>query len=123
MQLEKLGISENRIKALANKGIETVEDIQGYFPRAYEDYSSPKHLSPEFHKQKIAIVGTLTEVKVNKTASGKLQLMAKVIDNATNKKLHVSWFGAYYMKNIIEKWVKFFVLKQSVRSTNIKKKL
>ena len=28
-----------------------------------------------------------------------------------------------YHKNIIEKWVKFFVLKQSVRSTNIKKRL
>jgi len=28
-----------------------------------------------------------------------------------------------YYKNIIEKWVKFFVLKQSVRSTTIKKKL
>ena len=28
-----------------------------------------------------------------------------------------------YYKNIIDKWVKFFVLKQSVRSTNIKKKL
>lgn len=28
-----------------------------------------------------------------------------------------------YHKNIIEKWVKFFVLKHSVRSTNIKKKL
>ena len=28
-----------------------------------------------------------------------------------------------YYKNIIDKWVKFFVLKQSIRSTNIKKKL
>ncbi len=28
-----------------------------------------------------------------------------------------------YHKNIINKWVKFFVLKQAVRSTNIKKKL
>jgi len=28
-----------------------------------------------------------------------------------------------YYKNIVDKWVKFFVLKQSVRSTNIKKKL
>jgi hypothetical protein len=28
-----------------------------------------------------------------------------------------------YHKNIIDKWVKFFVLKQSVRSTNIKTKL
>ena len=28
-----------------------------------------------------------------------------------------------YHKNIIDKWVKFFVMKQSIRSTNIKKKL
>ena len=28
-----------------------------------------------------------------------------------------------YYKNIIQKWVKFFVLKQSVRSTRINKKL
>lgn len=35
----------------------------------------------------------------------------------------VEAFIQKYHKNIIEKWVKFFVLKQSVRSTNIKKKL
>ena len=28
-----------------------------------------------------------------------------------------------YHKNIINKWVRFFVMKQAVRSTNIKKKL
>jgi hypothetical protein len=28
-----------------------------------------------------------------------------------------------YHKNIIQKWIKFFVLKQSVRSTKINKKL
>jgi hypothetical protein len=28
-----------------------------------------------------------------------------------------------YHKNIIEKWIKFFVLKQAIRSTNIKKKI
>ena len=28
-----------------------------------------------------------------------------------------------YHKNIIDKWVKFFIMKQAVRSTNIKKKL
>ena len=32
-------------------------------------------------------------------------------------------FIAKYHKNIIQKWVKFFVLKQSVRSTRINKKL
>ncbi len=28
-----------------------------------------------------------------------------------------------YHKNIIDKWVKFFVLKQAIRSTHIKKKI
>lgn len=28
-----------------------------------------------------------------------------------------------YHKNIIEKWIKFFVLKQTIRSTTIKKKI
>ena len=28
-----------------------------------------------------------------------------------------------YHKNIIEKWIKFFVLKQAIRSTNIKHKI
>lgn len=28
-----------------------------------------------------------------------------------------------YHKNIIDKWVKFFIMKQAVRSTNIKKKI
>lgn len=32
-------------------------------------------------------------------------------------------FICKYHKNIIDKWVKFFVMKQSIRSTNIKKKL
>lgn len=35
----------------------------------------------------------------------------------------VEGFIRKYYKNIIDKWVKFFVLKQAVRSTNIKKKL
>lgn len=35
----------------------------------------------------------------------------------------VEEFIRKYQKNIIDKWVKFFVLKQSIRSTNIKKKI
>ncbi len=39
-----------------------------------------------------------------------------------DKRIAKDFIGKYH-KNIIAKWVKFFVLKQSVRSTNIKKKL
>lgn len=39
-----------------------------------------------------------------------------------DKKIAEEFIRKYY-KNIIEKWVKFFVKKQAVRSTNIKTKL
>jgi hypothetical protein len=42
--------------------------------------------------------------------------------NEKDKKTAEEFIRKYH-KNIIEKWVKFFVLKQSVRSTSIKKKL
>lgn len=35
----------------------------------------------------------------------------------------VEEFIRKYQKNIIDKWVKFFVMKQSIRSTNIKKRI
>ena len=39
-----------------------------------------------------------------------------------DKRIAEAFIRKYY-KNIIDKWVKFFVLKQSIRSTAIKKKL
>ena len=40
-----------------------------------------------------------------------------------NDKRTAEQFIRKYHKNIIQKWIKFFVLKQSVRSTRINKKL
>ena len=40
-----------------------------------------------------------------------------------NDKRTAEEFIRKYHRNIIDKWVKLFVMKQSVRSTNIKKKL
>jgi len=44
-------------------------------------------------------------------------------DLSEKDKRTVEEFIRKYHKNIIDKWVKFFVLKQAVRSTNIRKKL
>ena len=63
----------------------------------------------------IMMNGELVEVRVR---------VKKGAEPLTEKDKHTAEaFIRKFHKNIIEKWVKFFVLKQSVRSTNIKKKL
>ena len=63
----------------------------------------------------ILMNGELSDIHVREK-NGAEQLSEK--DKRTAKE-----FIKKYHKNIINKWVKFFVLKQAVRSTNIKTKL
>ena len=63
----------------------------------------------------IMMNGELTEVRVREKA-GEEPLSGKDAKTAEA-------FIRKYSKNIIDKWVRFFVMKQPVRSTNIKKKL
>ena len=58
--------------------------------------------------------GQLTEIR--KRSSGKDSLSEKDVRTAED-------FIRKYHKNIIEKWVNFFVLKKAVRSTKITKKI
>lgn len=59
--------------------------------------------------------GVLVQIK-QRSRAGYPMLSSK--DTKTAK-----LFIRKYAKNIIEKWVKFFVYKQQIRSTNIKNKL
>ena len=63
----------------------------------------------------IMMDGVLSEIRVREK-KGAEELSEKEKRTAKD-------FIQKYHKNIINKWVKFFVLKQAVRSTNIKKKL
>lgn len=63
----------------------------------------------------ILMNGELVEIRVRERKG------AEVLSE--KEKRTAEEFIRKYQKNIIEKWVKFFVLKQSIRSTNIKKKL
>lgn len=73
------------------------------------------HGSKESIFDLIMMDGKLVEIKVREK-KGQEPLPEKDQRTAMN-------FIRKYHKNIIEKWVKFFVLKQPVRSTVIKKKL
>lgn len=59
--------------------------------------------------------GILIEVRVREK---------KGAESLSEKEKHTAIeFIRKYHKNIIDKWVKFFVMKQAIRSTIIKKKL
>jgi hypothetical protein len=63
----------------------------------------------------IMMNGQLTELRVREK---------KTAEPLTEKDRRTAEaFIRKYHKNIIDKWVKFFIMKQSVRSTNIKKKI
>lgn len=63
----------------------------------------------------IILNGELIEIRVRER---------KGVNSLPDKDKHTAEkFIRKYYRNIIEKWIKFFVLKQSIRSTSIKKKL
>ena len=63
----------------------------------------------------IMMDGELVEIRVREKAGE---------DPLPNKdKKTAEAFIRKYSKNIIQKWVKFFVMKQAVKSTNIKTKI
>lgn len=104
MELVKLEITKNRINALQKKGIESVEDVQNFFPRKYYDFTKPCGLLPIYNKQYIAMIGTLREIsKENK--NNLFMLKAKVYDDITEKKLNIVWMGGSYLYNIITNWI------------------
>ena len=73
------------------------------------------HGSKESIFDLIMLNGALQEIRVRER-KGAEPLVEK------DKRTAEEFIRKYY-KNIIEKWVKFFVLKQAIRSTTIKKKL
>ena len=74
-----------------------------------------KHEHKESGFELIIMTGELEEVRVRQH-KGTVPLSEK------DKRVAMDFINKYY-KNIVTKWVKFFVMKQAVRSTNIKKKL
>lgn len=73
------------------------------------------HGSKESVFELIMMSGELTDIRIREK-NGAESLSDK-------EKRTVEMFIRKYYKNIIDKWIKFFVLKQAVRCTNIKNKI
>lgn len=62
-------------------------------------------------------------IHVHVQHSGKESIFELIMMDGNKDKHTASEFIEKYHKNIIDKWVKFFVMKKAVRSTNITKKI
>ena len=62
-------------------------------------------------------------IHVHVQHSGKESVFELIMMDGNKDKHTASEFIEKYHKNIIDKWVKFFVMKKAVRSTNITKKI
>ena len=74
-----------------------------------------QHEGKESIFELIMMDGKLIEIKI-RTKPGMSHLSDK------DQKIAIEFIQKYY-RNIIEKWVKFFVMKQRIRSTKITKKI
>lgn len=92
----------------------------GFIFYFYSNEHEPIHVHVQHGSQEsifelIMMDGKLIEIRVREK-QGKLPLSGK-------EKRTAMEFIEKYHKNIIEKWVKFFVMKKAIRSTNITKKI
>ena len=62
-------------------------------------------------------------IHVHVQHSGKESVFELIMMDGNKDKHTASEFIEKYHKNIIDKWVKFFIMKKAVRSTNITKKI
>lgn len=102
--LEELGLRKAEITKLNKRDMNTVEDVQNFFPRTYYDFTEVKTMHPSLNEQFVAVVGRFDKLETQKT-NETLMLKAKVLEKDTGIKLHVMWIGNYYLKNIIRDWV------------------
>lgn len=99
-ELQKLkGIGPKIEKHLNNLGIFTKEDLLYYFPRDYEEYNAPIHIS-DINGENIYTFYAVVASKPSFFRKGRVSITSTWIDDGSAK-IRVYWFNAPFMnKNI-----------------------
>ncbi len=85
---------------LHNLGLDTVEDLLLYLPRAHEDLSTMHTLTAAPLGQKVTIAGTVTKLKRIRTRKG-MQLVTGVFTDADAMTCEVIWFNQPHIKRML----------------------
>ncbi len=93
------GIGPKKAKLMNMLGIENVEDLLRYYPRAYEDRRRIVNISDIIGEEKVTVSGKIVAAKSTRTKSGMWILSASITDETGV--LIVNWFNQNYLRNII----------------------
>jgi ATP-dependent DNA helicase RecG len=89
------GMRRPTVEALARVGISSVDDLLHYFPRTHYDYTDTHSISRMRVGQKTTLVGTIVNVRVNRTRRGAMITTATVEDETG--RVAVRWFNQAYL--------------------------
>ena len=93
------GIGEKTAQVFSRAGIDTVEDLIHYYPRAYEECAAPVSIASLQDSGPVVVCGALAaDAKVRR--AGKLKIVDAVIRDETGS-LKVTWFNMMYLKDVL----------------------
>lgn len=101
------GIGPKRASELHRLGIDTIQDLLSYYPRAYEDRSRVKAIASLVPDEPAAIRGVVRRVQEKRPRRG-LSILMAYIDDGTGM-ISVSWFNQRYLSGKIKAGVKVFI--------------
>ena len=102
MDITKLNIPTAKIKQLAERGINTLEDLLKFYPKQYLDFREESDVCYDNIGKDICVVGQVISVK--KIGNGG-KVIKCTLETKKNMKLDVLWFNQDYLYNRISNLV------------------
>ncbi|MFQ5615511.1 MAG: ATP-dependent DNA helicase RecG [Anaerolineales bacterium] len=86
------GVGPGYANSMARLGMKNLSDALYYFPRRYDDYSQLKPINRLWYGEEVTIIGTVEQVNVRPTRSGRVKLVEAVVSDGSGA-LRVTWFN------------------------------
>lgn len=93
------GVRKPTIEALGKLGVRTIGELLYYFPRTHYDFTDTRSISRLRVGQKTTLVGTIENVRSNRTARGAVITTAAVADETGT--VAVRWFNQPYLSKYL----------------------
>ena len=103
IKLEDLpGVSKRRKELLAKLGILTVGDLIQFFPRDYEDWTSPKKII-DLNDGETETFTAYVAHKPNLRRKGRMSILKTVLRDDSNASISATWFNQPYYEDKLQK--------------------
>jgi len=98
---EVLRTTKDHVAALKEMGIETVEELLNYLPRAHEDLSQMLTIATAPLETKVTLRGTVEKLKLVRTRKGK-RLVTALFTDTEGETAEIIWFNQPHIKRMLK---------------------